>query len=60
MKFREPIAKIEDQVGQPFESLLAQLFQGSQQAKAPQPKQQSSKMSDLMAALQQFQQLMGS
>ena len=58
-KFRDAIANIEDSVGQPFESLLSQLFQGASQSQPKQQKQSSPAMSQFMQALQQFQQLTG-
>lgn len=63
-KFRESIASIEDEVGQPFESLLGQLFQGSQakpqsQSSPQQAKGSSPAMTNFMQALQEFKRLSG-
>lgn len=68
-KFREPIASIEDRVGQPLESLLSQLFQWTRRSQADSratqrgPAQQSAapnpEESDFIQALIEFERLSG-
>lgn len=52
-KFRNQIEDIENDIGQPLEAIIGQLFGASQKQK----KQESPAMSEFMAALQEYKNL---